>query len=124
MGVAPIGYKNKTHENGKKYIAVNEPDASLMKWAFETIAEGFYAAGQVLIAAREKGLVCSKNNFLTALRNPCYMGKIRLAAFKNEPACFVPGLHEPIISEALFYKVQDVMDGRVRQSGKQKRLWQ
>jgi DNA invertase Pin-like site-specific DNA recombinase len=119
MGVAPIGYKNKTHENGKKYIAINEPGASLIKWAFETVAEGFYAAGQVLIAAREKGLVCSKNNFLTALRNPCYMGKIRLAAFKNEPACFVPGLHEPLISEALFYKVQDVMDGRVRQSGKQ-----
>lgn len=46
-----------------------------------------------------------------------YMGKIRLAAFKDEPARFVPGLHEPLISESLFYKVQDIIDGRKRQMG-------
>jgi len=116
MGYAPIGYKNKAHENGKKYIAIDEPNASLMKWAFEVVSEGQFAATQVLKLAREKGLVCSKNNFLTAMRNPCYMGKIRLDAFKNESACFVPGIHEPLISEAMFYKVQDVIDGRVRQN--------
>jgi site-specific DNA recombinase len=117
MGIAPIGYKNKTQENGRKYIAIEEPNATLMKWAFEQVGGGFYSAEQTLKTARLKGLDCSKNNFLTALRNPCYMGKIRLAKFKDEPARFVDGLHEPLISEALFYKVQDVLDGRARQYG-------
>ena len=29
MGLAPVGYVNKTEENGKKYIAPKEPDASI-----------------------------------------------------------------------------------------------
>lgn len=117
MGFAPIGYKNKTNENGRKYIALVEPEATIMKWAFETLGEGIFSAEQTLIKAREKGLVCSKNNFLTAIRNPCYMGKIRLDKYKDEEARLVDGLHEPLISEALFYKVQDVMDGRRREYG-------
>lgn len=33
---------------------------------------------------------------------------------KDEESRFVRGQHEPIISEALFYQVQDVLDGRGR----------
>ncbi|WP_183573873.1 recombinase family protein [Mucilaginibacter sp. X5P1] len=117
MGFAPIGYKNKTHENGKKYIAIDEPNASYMRWAFEQVGEGLYSAEQVLKLGRTKGLICSKNNFMVAMRNPCYMGKIRLAEFKNEPARFVDGLHQALISEALFYRVQDIIDGRKKQIG-------
>lgn len=31
--------------------------------------------------------------------------------YKDEPAYFVKGQHEPLISEALFNEVQDVLDG-------------
>lgn len=32
--------------------------------------------------------------------------------FKDEESCIVQGQHEPLISEALFYDVQDVLNGR------------
>ena len=62
--------------------------------------------------AREKGLKCSKNNFWVAIRNPVYCGKIFVPKYKEEESRFVQGQHEPIISEALFYEVQEVLDGK------------
>lgn len=40
MGLAPIGYINRITENGKKYIAIKELEAAILRWAFEQIAEG------------------------------------------------------------------------------------
>jgi len=61
------------------------------------------------------GLRCRKNNFLIAIRNPIYCGKIRVNKFKDEESYFVKGIHTPLISETLFYQVQDVLDGNVRE---------
>ena len=114
MGLAPVGYVNKTTENGNKYIALQEPDASILKWAFEEIAKGVFNTEQIYKIAKEKGLKCWKNNFWQALRNPLYCGKIFIKAFKDEESYLVNGKHEPLISEVLFYDVQDVLDGRGR----------
>src|SRR4051812_19795516 len=84
---------------------------------FEQLSEGIFSGEQVLHAMREKGIKCSKNNFYTCVRNPTYCGKIRLAAYKDEPARLVQALHEPLISEGLFYKVQDVLDGQKKVYG-------
>jgi site-specific DNA recombinase len=46
------------------------------------------------------------------LRNPVYCGKISIGPDKDEAARHVPGVHQPIISEALFYDVQDYLDGK------------
>lgn len=47
-----------------------------------------------------------------------YFGKIFIPKYKkDEESHLVQGLHEPIISEALFYKVQDALDGRNRNLG-------
>ncbi len=115
MGTAPIGYANKINENGKKYIAPKEPEATLMKWVFEQLASGVFATEQILKQVRLKGLECSKNNLWVAIRNPVYCGKIYIPKFKDEDSCFVKGQHEPLISEALFYEVQDVLDGKKKQ---------
>lgn len=48
------------------------------------------------------------------IRNPVYCGKIFIAKYKDEESRFVKGQHEPIISEALYYQAQDVLDGRKR----------
>ncbi len=40
------------------------------------------------------------------------MGKIRVPAYKDEPEELVQGQHEALISEEVFYKVQDVLDGK------------
>jgi DNA invertase Pin-like site-specific DNA recombinase len=35
MGLAPIGYVNRTDEIGRKYIAPEEPVANIVQWSFE-----------------------------------------------------------------------------------------
>lgn len=117
MGKAPKGYANKAREDGRRYIAVKEPEASIMQWVFNQLEEGIYSGEHILKAAHGKGLKCEKNNFYHAIRNPVYCGKIRVPAFKDESARLVDGLHEPLISEAQFYKVQDILDGRKKEYG-------
>lgn len=112
MGTAPIGYKNKTMENGDKYIGPKEPEAGIMKWVFQEIAACIYNTEQIWKSARLKGLKCSKNNFWMAIRNPVYCGKIHVPKYKEEESMFVQGKHLAIISEALYYEVQQVLDGR------------
>jgi len=34
MGKAPRGYVNKVYEDGRRYITLDEPDASMMRWIF------------------------------------------------------------------------------------------
>ncbi len=112
MCQAPVGYINKITEDGKKYIAPSEPDASIMKWVFETLQEGQLNVEQIMTIAFKKGIKTSKANFWNLLRNPVYCGRIYLSGYKHEPPTHVPGLHEPIISEALFYEVQDYLNGK------------
>jgi len=114
MGVAPVGYVNKITENGTKYIAPEEPEASIMRWAFTEIAAGTFNTQQIFKVAQQKGIRCARSNFFVALRNPVYCGKIIIPKYKDEEATFVDGRHEPLISEALFYQAQEVLEGRTR----------
>jgi site-specific DNA recombinase len=117
---APAGYANKSYEDGRKYIAIKEPQASIMRWAFNEIATGKYAIEQVWKAAKAKGLGCCRNNFWKLIRNPVYCGQIMVPAYKDEPLHLVKSQHGPIITEALFERVQRVLDGRKRQQRTQR----
>jgi len=116
MSTAPRGYKNMVTENGKKYIAPKEPQAGIMKWVFEEIAKGNYATDQIRKMANREGLNCDRMNFWRLIRNPVYCGKIVVPQHNDEEIKIVDGQHEPIISESLFYDVQDVLTGRKRKS--------
>ena len=114
MGKAPFGYINKTDENGRKYIVLKEPEASIVRWSYEEIAKGDFNTEQIWKQAKAKGLKCSKSTFWQVIRNPLYCGKIFIPQFKDEVSCFVQGQHEPIISEEIYEKVQETLDGRGR----------
>jgi site-specific DNA recombinase len=117
LGVAPPGYINKTKEDGTKYVAIEEPEATHMRWAFEQVAEGVFTTQEIWKMAAKRGLKCSATSFRTALRNVGYCGKVLVPAYKNEDKQLVSGLHEPLIPEVIFYKAQEAMDGRVRDIG-------
>lgn len=115
MGKAPFGYANKITENGKKYIAIKEPEATKMKWAFNELAKGIYTSNSIRTKINEslrKGV--SRTSFHIAIRNPIYCGKVFVPKHKDEESCFVDGQHEPLISEELFDKVQEILDGKKR----------
>ncbi len=113
--VAPKGYKNARNELNKPIIVPGK-DAHLVKWMFEEVAKGVYTVKDVWRMVKKKGFDIGRSNTWYLLRNPFYCGKIFIPAYKDEPAMLVPGLHEPIISEELFYEVQDVLDGRKRKT--------
>ncbi|WP_090647988.1 recombinase family protein [Mucilaginibacter sp. OK283] len=112
MGHALIGYANRIDERGMKYITPLEPQASIMRWVFEQLATGDYFIDQIWREAKDKGLAMGRKNFWRVIRNPVYCGKIFIPKYKDEDAHFVPGQHEALISESLFYQVMDVLDGR------------
>lgn len=114
LGPAPVGYVNKVTEDGRKYIAIDEPQARIIKWAYQEIAKGILPSDEVRKQAFAKGLNCGRSHFSTVIRHPVYCGKVFIPAFKDEPAKLVLGTHEPIVSEKLFYEVQDVLEGRKR----------
>ena len=114
MGKAPFGYINRSDEYGRKYIGVREPEASIIRWAFEEIAKEAYNTEAIYKAAREKGFTGAKSLFWFAIRNPVYCGKIFVPKYKDDESQFVKAQHEPLISEYLFETVQDVLDGRKR----------
>ncbi|WP_081478725.1 recombinase family protein [Flavobacterium frigoris] len=114
MGIAPFGYANKSKEDGQKYICQKDPEASIMRWAFEEIAKGIFSTEQIFIMAKKKGYTRGKSNFWLLIRNPIYCGRIFIPKYKDEESTFVSGQHQPIISEGLFYNVQAVLDGKSR----------
>jgi DNA invertase Pin-like site-specific DNA recombinase len=115
-GRAPMGYINQSTQEGRKIIVPKQPQADLIKWAFEQFVKGTYSINQVRIMTVQKGLQCSKNNFWKILRNPIYCGIITVKATKDEDVQFVKAIHEPIISEDLFRTVQFLLKSRRKQN--------
>ncbi|WP_082706605.1 recombinase family protein [Flavobacterium sp. TAB 87] len=114
MGMAPYGYANKITEDGKKYIAIVPDKATKLIWIFEQIARNVFSTESIYQMAKVKGLLISKSNLWIILRNPLYCGKIVVPQYRDEEAKWVNGQHEAIISEGLFYRVQDVLDSKAR----------
>lgn len=108
---APMGYSNKRDEFNKPIIVPND-DAKYIIRAYEEMAKGEKGQNALRLELAKEGFRYQRNAFSCMLKNPVYIGKIRISATKNEPEQIVDGLHEGIIDENLFYKVQEIIEGR------------
>jgi site-specific DNA recombinase len=111
MCTAPKGYRNSRDEVNKPCIIPGK-DAENVRWAFEQLSTRQYHIAEVWKMVSKKGFKMSRNGFFYLVRNPVYIGKVLIPAYKEEPAQIVQGRHEPLINERLFYDVQDVLDGK------------
>jgi site-specific DNA recombinase len=107
-GPPPKGYKRERSSNGKTIIVPDE-SARLIKEAFETAALGLYSIDTIRKKLFEKGLKIGRSAFYCLLRNKTYMGLTKVLEFNEEEEYYVPGLHEPLVSEDLFLQVQSVL---------------
>jgi site-specific DNA recombinase len=57
-------------------------------------------------------LKCSRVTFTETIRNPIYCGKIVVPPDEHNELFLSEGKHQAIISEKLFWKIQDVLNGR------------
>ena len=106
---APKGYVNKRDERNKPIIIPNK-EAEFIQSAFRQVGQGDKTLEWVRKNLMKEGFYCSKSQFSILLRNPVYCGKIKLRKFKEEEETLVQGIHEALITEELFYKVQDVLN--------------
>lgn len=113
MGAAPKGYKRSQDQNNRPCIVPGK-EAESIRWAFEQMATGHYHIDEVRKLLNGKGVRIERSAFWRLMRNPVYIGKVAVPPYKDEQAMIVPGQHEPIISESLFYEVQDVLEGKRR----------
>lgn len=100
--IAPVGYVN-SKVNGKSNIVKTEK-AELVKLAFEMMAERKYTINAIRETLAVMGLKMAKSQFYKMLKNEVYIGWICKFGEKNK------GKYEPVITEALFYRVQQVMN--------------
>jgi len=108
---APIGYRNT--ENKAVGIIPDPAKAPLVRDLFQKAASGRFSASELTRQARALGLrsrrgkVLAKNTVCAnILRNPVYSGVFRWGRKLYE------GRYEPLISRAVFDRVQKALDGR------------
>lgn len=106
---APRGYKNVRVNKNECYVAIDEEKAKIVKEVFQEVAKGIESANRIRCRLLPR---LSKSAYSNMLRNPFYMGKIKVPAHGDEPMQIVDGLHEPLIDEDTFYQVQDVLAGK------------
>ena len=109
---APFGYKNTIDSYRKPILVIDENNSALVKESFELYGTGIYSKDEVLKIMRKKGIKLCRASFHRMLHNPVYCGKIILKAYKNEPETILIGIHQPIISDELYNRVQHVVGNK------------
>lgn len=110
---APVGYVNMTSLDGRKIIVPKQPEGGIIRWVFRQLAKNIYKIGHLSEMAVNKGLRSTRSNFSKLIRNPVYCGLIPLKLGNGE-IVMIKGIHEPLIPEALFYEVQDIINTKRR----------
>lgn len=113
-GVAPIGYKNHRNEADKSTLIPSE-DSLLVQEAFQLYSRSIYSLEEVRRKMLKKGLKISKQQFYNMMQAVVYIGKVVVFAYGQEEERIVEGLHEPIVTEELFYKVQSLIKSNRKQ---------
>jgi site-specific DNA recombinase len=110
---APLGYLNVGSQKGANLI--HDPERGpLIRKAFELYATGGDSKAKVLRTITGLGLKTQRGLSLTAqtfeklLRNPIYCGWVVIPTWSIRER----GSFSPLISEELFGRVQDILDGK------------
>lgn len=110
-GVAPVGYSNG-RDHLKKPLIVPSEKAVLVREAFELYSTGLYDKEELRRMMNEKGMNIGKSQFPRLLENVVYAGKVLVPEYKGEDAEVVQGLHEAIVPEEVFEKVQRLLKSK------------
>ncbi|MBP9792626.1 MAG: recombinase family protein [Flavobacterium sp.] len=109
----PYGYDRIRID--EKASLTRNPESLIVEKAFEEVAKGIESVDTIRKKLKnDYGCKLEKQQFYNMLRNVVYKGCIMIKEYKKEEEMMVLGLHEPIVSEQLFNKVQNVLSGRKR----------
>ncbi len=105
---APLGYKRLAVEGERSKIIPSNESQFIIK-AFEMLGSGLHKQTEIFQHLKKQGCTKITKSLLNKiLRNPLYTGLIKTDFFDN----FIEGIHKPLISKELFFKVQDILNGK------------
>ena len=106
---APIGYRFERRADKKAYL-IESSEAAYVQEIFGLFEKGTYKQTDVIALINKRGFRrrLSKQSLNQILRNPLYAGLIKHPWLDQ----LVKGIHEPMISEETFLRVQAILDGR------------
>ncbi len=113
---APMGYLNARDENNKPIIIPGK-DADHIRSIFQGILKGDSQA-DIRERLKKHGFSISRSNMSLLLHNSVYAGLITVPTEGNDPAKLINGLHERLVTEADFYKVQRILSAAVKRKNK------
>lgn len=117
---APFGYRYSRDDHNKPVLIPHGHKAGLIREAFTLYATGLYDKETIRRMLKPKGLTLERTRFGLTFHNALYTGKIFIKGNTEEPDRVVQGIHEPLISEELFTKVQ-IISGKVKKQQSVKR---
>jgi DNA invertase Pin-like site-specific DNA recombinase len=112
MGPVPIGYRRVYQPDGKKRLELEPERAPLVRRLFELAAAGTHSTQELVAAAWDMGLRSRKGKKIykacihKLLRNPFFKGDVKFDGIQAK------GVHQPIVEEAAWERVQRVLHGR------------
>jgi site-specific DNA recombinase len=107
---APIGYLNKRDDQNKPILVVDQIRAAIIQGIFSRFLKGESIQAVSEWARKEKGLkIKSRSGVRRILENITYAGLIKVSHFYDEQERTVKGIHEALISEADFFRVQNII---------------
>lgn len=109
----PYGY-DRARINEKATLTRNS-EALIVEKAFQEVAKGIEPIETIRKKLKkEYGCKLKKQQFYNMLKSVVYIGCVKIKEFKKEDEQIVIGLHQPIVTNELFNKVQEVQLGRKR----------
>lgn len=114
MGPAPYGYDNARDEQGKPVLIENKKEADTVRKMFDAYLIGRTFA-EIKTEAKARGWNSThKEAVKRVISNPVYAGLIVTPEYQGEGNQYVQGMHRPIVSENIFWQVQDKLNGKVK----------
>ncbi len=111
------GFMSAKNEEDTHIIVHHPEKAPAVREIFEGVSKGI-SQKEIRENLKKKGITVSRNNMHKILKNVLYMVKIIVPASEDEPKTMVQGIHEPIVTESLFYEVQQILSGNRIARGK------
>lgn len=116
---APTGYKNTRDSRNLPVVVPDDTltisgytKAELLRQLWQEFASGHVGVEELRLKYRKLGLVVQKSCLGRVLRNPFYMGHIKVDDYREDKGGLFKGIHEPLVDEHIFWTVQDILSGR------------
>lgn len=110
LNKAPFGYLNQRDANNKSIIVIDELKAPIIRRMYNLFIQG-ESTYKIGIWAKSEGFnLKGKSAVIRVLTNPTYAGLVKINQYYDDNEKLIKGIHEAIISEDLFNRVQNILN--------------